>query len=71
MFSMLNFEPSFPKISNIFYESGVPYHFLVEIKLPCQKPILRHRIRSTKWTYHRERGFDPNYLIFLENLTRV
>ena len=41
-------------------------HFLT--KLSCQKPMLQtNRIRSTKWTYYKERGFAPNY-IFFENL---
>ena len=29
------------------------------------------RMRSTKWTYHKEQSFVSNYFIFLENFLSV
>ena len=36
-------------------------------KLSCQKPVSRQvEWGVQKWTYHKERSFDTNYLIFLK-----
>ena len=32
--------------------------------MPCQKPMLRHRMVTTKWAYRKEWSFATNYFIF-------
>ena len=60
---------------NKFSENVKP--FLVESVLienttfPCKTALSKanvkiNRKRSSKWTYHKEQGFSPDYFIFLK-----
>ena len=57
----------------IFFEK-LEYRFLVEsTKFPYKSTISEanvktNRMVTTKWTYHKERSFASNYLIFLKIL---
>ena len=70
----LTFKQIFLKMKIFFKKLG--YRFWTKIlrskthhfhtKLPCQSEakFIRNRMRSTKWTYHKERSFARDYLIF-------
>ena len=70
----LTFKQIFLKMKIFFKKLG--YRFQTKIlrskthhfhtKLPCQSEakFIRNRMRSTKWTYHKERSFARDYFIF-------
>ena len=79
-FHYFNFETNFLKNENLFPEICIIL-FLVE-STKIESAIFPHktalpeanvkinRMRSTKWTYHKERSFASNYFIFLKILFR-
>ena len=74
-FQYFNFETNFLRNENLFQK--LEYCFLVEStkneyniskqNYPVRSHVKTNKISSTKWTYHKERGFASNYFIFSKN----
>ena len=66
-FECFNFETDFLESENLFQKAGVPHHLHTKTVI-SEANIKANRTMSTKWTYHKERSFSSNYLIFLKIL---
>ena len=64
-FECFNFETDFLESENLFQKAGVPHHLHTKTVI-SEANIKANRTMSTKWTYHKERSFSSNYLIFLK-----
>ena len=81
MFLLLQLWTKFPKKEKTFFKK-LEHHFLVEStkieratfphKSALPKANIKiNRMRSAKWTYHKEPSFVSNYFISFDDFTSV
>ena len=75
-----NFEKGFLENESFFQKTGVPFFSWTNERTKIGKAsfpyktdvseanVKTKRMVTTKWTYHRERSFTSNYLIFMKVL---